>query len=219
MSDRQPVGGAQQPDHHLGAIRAPVTAVAERLGREPLIRATVTFEVGRREVVADQGEVHVRQVAQRRVQLGLGRLLRLGDGVEGAVVLIGRRRRETGGHHHVGLHPFGQPPLRARVDEPVGDHRQHGVAQQLGAAPLADGGEPAVQPQPAPHRIDRRHRAERRGGLRGEPVDGQPATRRVGGQGGDDPVELTAGAQRAGFAEAEQDPVTDLAADARGLHQ
>ena len=47
-----------------------------------------------------------------------------------------RRRREPGStdpatvprtrrHHHVGSHPLGQPPLRARVDQSVGDHRPH----------------------------------------------------------------------------------------------
>ena len=39
MGDRDPVGGAQQADHHLRPIGAVIAGVAERLGREPLRRS------------------------------------------------------------------------------------------------------------------------------------------------------------------------------------
>ena len=88
-----------------------------------------------------------------------------------------RRRREPGGHHHVALDPLGQAPLGARIDQPVGDHRQHRVVQHLGATLGADRGEPRVETQPSPHRVDRGDRPDRRRGLGGELVGGQPTAR------------------------------------------
>ena len=41
MGDRDPVPGAQQADHDLRPVRAVVTGVAERPGREPVRRAAV----------------------------------------------------------------------------------------------------------------------------------------------------------------------------------
>ena len=41
MGDRDPVGGAQQADHHLRPIGAVIAGVAERLGREPRSRVVV----------------------------------------------------------------------------------------------------------------------------------------------------------------------------------
>ena len=62
-------------------------------------------------------------------------------------------------------------------------------------------------------------RPDRRCRLGGELVDRQPTVVRRVLEGGDDPIQLAAGAQRAGFAETEQDAMTGAVAVADGLHQ
>ena len=105
MGDGDPVGGAQQADHHLRPIRAVITGVAERLGREPCRGPRGAFEVGRRQVVADQPQIQIGEVGQRRVQLRLGRRFDVGDDIDGPVVLVQHRCHEPGRHHHIGRRP------------------------------------------------------------------------------------------------------------------
>jgi hypothetical protein len=219
MRDRDPVTGAQQPDHDLRAVTAAIAGVAESLRREPIRRPRRPFEVGRREVIADQPQIQVGEIAQRRVELRLGRLLGVGDGVERPVVLIRRRRHEPRRHHHVALHPLGQASLRARIDEPVGDHRPHRRLQHDRATVGAQLAEPHVQPELSPPRVGGGDRPERPCGVGIEFVGKHPRPLRMLLQGGDDAVQLTAGAQRARLAEAAQNAMPGAVAGADGLHQ
>ena len=109
-----------------GRSRAVVPGVAERLRREPVRRPRRAFEVGGGEVVADQPQIQVGEIGERRVELRLGRLLGCRRRRRGPGSTDQRRRRRTrpASPRRRSTHSR-QPPLGARIDQPVGDHRQH----------------------------------------------------------------------------------------------
>ena len=155
MSDRDPIPGAQQADHHLGPVVSLVTGVPERFRWEPVRGARVALEIGGRQVVANHREIHVGEVAQPGIQLGLGCFLGGGDDVEGPVVLVQRWGRPPLGHRHIPVDPFDQTPFRAGIDKAVGHHREHRLRQRFRAAVGALFGEPGVQPEAFPYRSHR----------------------------------------------------------------
>ena len=88
MGDRDLMTNAQQADHDLGSVTPMVTGIPERSGRGPIRWPGAALEIGGGQVIADQLQVHVRQITQPGVQLGLGRLFRCRHRVDGPLVLI-----------------------------------------------------------------------------------------------------------------------------------
>ena len=219
VRDGDPVGGAQQADHDLGPVRPVVARVPERPGREPPRRRCRPLEVGGGHVIAHQPQIQVRQIAKPRVQVLLGRLLSVGDRVEGPIELIQRRRRPALGHDHIAAGPLDEATLRARRHQPVRHHREHRVLQRRRAPPPAHRSEEPAQTQPLPHRRHRRDRAHSRRPLRGQRPDIDTLLVQMRLQRGHDPLQLARLAQSRHLPQTQQGPVTDLGAVANRLHQ
>ena len=196
-----------------------VPGVPERPRREPVRQPGRPLEAGGRQVIAHQPQVQIREIAQPRIQVGLGLLLRVGCGIDGPVVLAQRRSRPPLGHDHIGSGPLAQAPFRARRHQPVGHHREHGVLQSVGPAPRAEPGEPPVQSQPPPHRGHRGHRSQSRGPLSGQRADVDPLAAQVRLQSGHDALQLPSLPQSGHLAEADQRLVPDPGPIANGLDQ
>ena len=196
-----------------------VARVPERPRREPPRRRCGSLEVCGRQVVAHQPQVQVRQVAQPRVQVLLGRLFGVGDRVEGPVVLVQRRSRPPLGHHHIVAGPFCEAPLRARRQQPVGCHREHSVLQSRRAPRGADCREEPAEAQPPPHCLDRGDGPDSGRPLSAQRADVDALFVQVRLQRGHDPLELARLAQSRHLPQTQQGPVTHLGAVAHGLHQ
>ncbi|HEX2029199.1 MAG TPA: hypothetical protein VHF25_14490 [Nitriliruptorales bacterium] len=212
MRDRDPVAGGEQPDHHLGTVGPVITRVAERARREPHRGGDRAFEEGRGQVVADQGELQVGQVGQPRVQERLQLGLDVVDVVQRPVVLLQAGKREpVWGHDLVG-DPAHDLASGARVDQPVGDHREHRIRKRP-AQPLAPGRlvEPRLQPQPTPPRLHRGDPAQGRSVAGLEVLAAHPCGLGMGLERGDDAVELATVAQLGHLAQAGDGAVAGLA--------
>ena len=97
MGDRDAVPGDQQPDHDLRPVGTVIPAVAESEGRKALFAHGDGLEVARGDVVTDKAKIEVREVAQLLVEVRLGGLFCLRDGVDRPVALVEARWVHAGG--------------------------------------------------------------------------------------------------------------------------
>ncbi len=217
MGDRDAVAGDDETADDLRPVAAVIAAVAvgER-GEPPHVGG---LEVARGEVVTDKAQIEVREVAQLRVQLGLGLVLRFGQGVDRPVAAIEAR----------GIHSFWQcdrrqpledgAPLGARLEEPVGQHHKDRIGERRRAAPGADQVEVRLQAETAEVRVARGHGTEARPARAGQLTGLEPVPFCIGTKGIDDPVDLTRGTQLAHLAETQQRAMGILAVLAHHLDQ
>ena len=195
MGDRDAVGGDQQPDHDLGPVGPVVSAVAEGEGWKTPLTDGHGLEVTRGDVVADKAEIEVGEVAQLLVEVHLGGVFCLGDGVDRPVALVEPRWADAG-RKGDGTKPFGDgPPLGSRICEAVRHHREHGVGEHPRSPAVADRREVLVEAQATEVRPDRCCRTEARRAFAGQLTSLEPVPLRVGTKRPDDPVYLPARAQ------------------------
>jgi hypothetical protein len=140
VGDREALAADHQADHDLLAVRAPVARVAAlRLG----IGGGEPFEIGRGEVVEEEGRLQVEQALLAAMERGL-------DGgavgvqlVEGAVERLAVDRVEPG-PQQIGERGAPDPSrhgvLGSRRDQPVEDHRTGEPLHRLGQSTVAQYG-------------------------------------------------------------------------------
>lgn len=171
------------------------------------------LEVGRGEVVAAEAEIEVGEVRETPVEVGFDGVLLRAEHVEGAVALGERGWRDAGGERHVGKPLEDRPALGDGPEEAVRQQHEDGVLEMARAPCRTERREQLVEAEPGEVGPDRGDPAERRrpGGLEGR--GGDPGPLGVGGQRGDDPVELAGLPQLAHLAEAQQRVVGVLPPD------
>jgi len=219
VGDGDAVGGDEESDHDLRAVGAVVPAVAEGEGGKGPPPDGGRLEVARGEVVADEAEVQVGQRAELGVEVGLRRLLCLGEGVDRPVALVEARCTHASRQCH-GLKPLGdRAPLGRRFGQAVGHHGKDRVGEHSRAPAVAEGGEVLLEAEATKVRPDRRHRPEARRREALELTGFDIGALGVGGQRLDDPVELTGLAQLGHLAETEQGRVRVLPVHPHRLDQ
>ena len=217
VGDRDTVGGDKQADHDLRPIGTVVPAVAEGEGGEGSAPDGDRLEVARGEVVADETQIEVRQVAQLGVEMGLGGLLLLGKGIDRPVALIEAGSLHARGQSH-GVEPLvDRAALGGGLCQAVGHHREHCVRKDPRAPAIAEGGEVLIEAEATEVRPDGRNRAEARRAEALELTCLEIGALGVSGQGLDDPVELSGLSQLCHLAQAKQRPLGELALAADGL--
>ena len=88
VGDRDAVTGDEEADHDLGTVASVVAAVAVVARGEPRPAGSHRLEVGRHQVVTDQPEIEVRQVAELGVEMALGPLFASSERVDGPVAAV-----------------------------------------------------------------------------------------------------------------------------------
>jgi hypothetical protein len=168
MGNGDAVPGDQQSDHDLGPVGPVIAAVAEGERGEARLTDGDGLEVARGDVVADETEIEVREVAQLAVQMHLGGVFCLGDGVDRPVALVEARWAHAG-RKGDRTKPFGDgPSLGGRICEAVRHHREHGVGEHPRSPAVAEGREVLVEAEVTEVRPDRRCGPEARRALAGQ---------------------------------------------------
>jgi hypothetical protein len=175
VGDRDAVTGDEEADHDLGTVASVVAAVAVVARGEPRPAGSYRLEVGRRQVLTDQPEIEVRQVAELGVEMALGPLFASSERVDGPVAAVEARGADVFRQCH-GCQPLGdRPTLRAGINQAVGQHHEDGVRERCKTAGLADGVEVRLEAETAKVRVAGGDTTEARPSLAGELAGLEPA--------------------------------------------